>query len=187
MDLQHSVADPGGNAMSSKSITHKFKKIHGTAWVWALPLMAVFCILVVTSPMVKAGPQSGPVGPTVGDRPDKVVFLLTTGLENVHALDTLLQYAISAKKSGHLSDVAVLADSRGVEILAGNMGARPAQTAALAKQAKAAGVRFLVTAPGLEQINLAVADLDPKPDEIVPDGGDRLSGLISQNYRVIHF
>jgi hypothetical protein len=31
------------------------------------------------------------------------------------------------------------------------------------------------------------ADLDPKADEIVPDGGDRLSELISQNYRVVHF
>jgi hypothetical protein len=174
--------------MSSKSITHEFKKIHGSAWVWALPLIAVFCILVVTSPMVKAGAQTGQVGATtVGDRPDKVVFLLTTGLENVHALDTLLQYAVAAKKSGHLSDVVVLADSRGVEILAGNMGARPAQTAALAKQAKAAGVRFLVTAPGLKQFNLAAADLDPSPDEIVPDGGDRLSDLISQHYEIIHF
>ena len=83
--------------------------------------------------------------------------------------------------------MAVLADSRGVEILSTNVKARPAQTAALAKQAKAAGVRFLVTAPGLEQVNLAAADLDPKPDEIVPDGGIRLSGLISQNYRIIHF
>jgi intracellular sulfur oxidation DsrE/DsrF family protein len=74
-----------------------------------------------------------------------------------------------------------------VEILAGNMGARPAQTAALAKQAKAAGVRFLVTAPGLRQFDMTAADLDPKPDEIVPDGGDRLAELISQHYEVIHF
>jgi hypothetical protein len=173
--------------MVSKSKTHRFKKIQDTAWLWALPLMAAFSILVVTSPMVKAGPQAGPVGPAAGDRPDKAVFLLTTGLEDVHALDTLLQYAISAKKSGHLSDVAVLADSRGVEILAANMGARPAQTAALAKQAKAAGVRFLVTAHGLKQFDMTVADLDPKPDEIVPDGGDRLAELISQHYEIIHF
>jgi hypothetical protein len=183
MDLQHSVADPGGNAMSSKSITHKFKMIHGTAWVWALPLMAVFCFLVITSPRVKAGPA----GSALADRPDKVVFLLTTGMEDVHALDTLLQYAISAKKSGHLSDVVVLADSRGVEILAGNMGARPGQTAALARQAKAAGVRFLVTATGLKQFDMTAADLDPKSDEIVPDGGDRLSDLISQHYEIVHF
>ncbi len=173
--------------MSSKSITHRFKRIQDTTWVWALPLMAVFFILVVTSPMVKAGPQAGPARPTIGDRPDKLVFLLTTGLEDVNALDTVLQYAISAKKSGHLSDVVVLADSRGVEILAANMGARPTQTVALAKQAKAAGVRFLVTASGLKQFDITAADLDPKPDEIVPDGGDRLSDLISQHYEVIHF
>jgi len=173
--------------MSSKSIRHEFKRIHGTAWVWALPLMAVFCLLMVISPMVEAGPQSGSVGAIVGDRPDKVAFFLTTGLEDVHALDTLLRYAVSAKESGQLSEVAVLADSRGVEILCTNSKARPAQTAALAKQAKAAGVRFLVTAPGLEQVNLAAADLDPRPDEIVADGGIRLSGLISQNYRIIHF
>jgi|WetSurMetagenome_2_1015567.scaffolds.fasta_scaffold343443_1 hypothetical protein len=173
--------------MSSKSIRNEFKKIHGTAWVWALPLMAVFCLLMVISPMVEAGPQSGPMGATVGDRTDKVVFLLTTGLEDVRALDTLLQYAVSAKKSGQLSEVAVLADSRGVEILSANVKARPAQTAALAKQAKAAGVRFLVTAPGLEQVNLGATNLDPRPDEIVPDGGVRLSDLISKNYRIIHF
>ena len=55
------------------------------------------------------------------------------------------------------------------------------------KQAKAAGVRFLVTAPGLKQFDMTVADLDPKPDEIVPDGGDRLAELISQHYEIIHF
>jgi hypothetical protein len=187
MDLHHSAANTGGNDMSSKSTTHKFTKIQDTAWVWALPLMALLCISAVTSPMVKAGPQSGPVGPPLGDRPDKVAFLLTSGLENVQALDTVLQYAIVAKKSGHLAEVVVLADSRGVEILAGNMGARPAQTAALARQAKAAGVRFLVTATGLKQFDITAADLDPKPDEIVPDGGDRLSELISQHYEIIHF
>jgi hypothetical protein len=173
--------------MTSKSKTHRFNKIQNTAWLWALPLMAAFSILVVTSPMVRAGPQAASVAPTAGDRPDKLVYLLTTGLEDVHALDTLLQYAVSAKKSGHLSEVAILADSRGVEILAAGMGARPDQTAALAKQAKEAGVRFLVAAAGLKQVNLAAADLDPKPDEIVSDGGDRLAELILQHYEVIHF
>ena len=173
--------------MSSKSKTHRFRKIQDTAWLWALPLMAAFSILVVTSPMVKAGPQAGPVAATGGDRPNKLVYLLTTGLENVRSLDTVLQYAISAKKSGHLSDVAILADSRGVEILAASQSTRPAQIAALVSQAKAAGVRFLVAEPGLKQVNMTAADLDPKPDEIIPDGGDRLAELISQHYEVIHF
>lgn len=173
--------------MISKSKTHRFKRIQDTAWLWALPLMAAFSILVVTSPMVKAGPQAGPVRLDLGDRPNKLVYLLTTGLENVRSLDILLQYAISAKKSGHLSEVAILTDSRGVEILAASQSTRPAQTAALAKQAKAAGVRFLVAEAGLKQVNMTAADLDPKPDEIVPDGGDRLAELISQHYEVIHF
>jgi hypothetical protein len=173
--------------MISKSKTHRFKRIQDTAWLWALPLMAAFAILVVTSPMVKAGPQAGPVRLDLGDRPNKLVYLLTTGLENVRSLDILLQYAISAKKSGHLSEVAILADSRGVEILAASQSIRPAQTAALAKQAKAVGVRFLVAEAGLKQVNMTAADLDPKPDEIVPDGGVRLAELISQHYEVIHF
>jgi hypothetical protein len=112
---------------------------------------------------------------------------LTTGLENARTLETLLQYAISAKKSGHLSEVAILADGRGVEILAASGTARPAQVAALARQAKAAGVRFLVAQPGLKQVGMAAADLEPKPDEVVPDGGSRLADLISQHYEVIHF
>jgi hypothetical protein len=169
--------------MNSKPKTRRFKRIQDTAWLWALPLMAAFSVLVIMSPMVKAVPARS----AVADSPDKVAFLLTTGLEDVHALDTVLQYAISVKKSGHLSEVAVLADSRGVESLAANLGARPVQTAALAKQAKAAGVRFLVTATGLERVHMKAADLDPQPDEIVPDGGARLSGLIAQNYKVIHF
>ena len=161
--------------------------VQESVWVWAGPLAAVLVLMLIVSPLVRARPAAAAASAAAAGTSDKLVFLVTTGLEDSNALDTVLQYAISARASGHISEVVILADGRGVEILAAHMGARPAQTAQLAKKAKAAGIRFVVTDTGLKQVDMTKTDLDPAPDEIIPDGGARLAGLISQHFETIHF
>ncbi len=157
----------------------KFQK---SAWVWAASLAAVLALALTVSPSVRAQSKAAATG-----SPDKLALLLTTGLEDPQSLNTVLEYAMAARKSGRLSEVVILADGRGVEILAARMGARPVETARLAKQAKAAGVRFVITESGLRQVDMAKTELDPTPDEVIPDGGARLAQLISQHYEIIHF
>ncbi len=155
----------------------------------ALPLLAAAALVLLVTSILRAGPQAtpAPAGASSKDSPNKLVFLLTTGLEDVRSLDMVLQYATAAKKSGYLSDVVVLADGRGVELLDGHLSARPEQTATLAKQAKAAGVHLVVAETSLKDYGLTAADLDPKPDEIVPNGAVKIANLIGQHYEVIHF
>jgi hypothetical protein len=155
----------------------------------ALPLLVVVAMALLLASIMRAEPlrSPAPVNAASENSPNKLVFLLTTGLEDVHALDMVLQYATAAKKSGDLSDVVLLADGRGVEVLDGHLRARPEQTGMLARRAKAAGVRFVVAEGGLKDYGLAAADLDPKPDEVVADGAVKIASLIGQHYEVIHF
>jgi len=154
-----------------------------------LPLLAAAALMLLLVSIMRADPQVQPAPAKAASREshDKLVFLLTTGVEDVPTLDMVLQYAIAAKESGYLSDVVLLADGRGVEILDGHMRARPEQTGNLAKRAKAAGVRFIVVEQGLKDYGLSAANLDPKPDQIVPNGAVKIADLIGQHYEVIHF
>lgn len=149
----------------------------------AAPFVALLLLALAVSPRTTADAGQGDPGEAKG----KLAFLLTTGLEDIDEIDMCLQYAVAAKKTRQLTDVAILLDGRGVEALAGHMGARPQQTRELADQAKTAGVRLIVSTAGLKQTGVPSADLDPKPDEIVPDGASRIAGLIGLSYEVIHF
>ncbi len=116
----------------------------------------------------------------------KLVFLLTTGLEDVQTMTASLRHAKIAKESGHLEDVVWLAYGRGVQALAGKMAARPAPVAAFAKEAQAAGVRLIVCRTALDHMGIPPETLDPRP-EIVPMGVVKLAELVAQGYEVVRY
>ncbi len=151
--------------------------------------LAGFILLLLLSASIKAGPRAAKAAATAAAEPPsgKLVFLLTTGIEDIHEMDLCLDYATTAKKSGRLAEVAILADGRGVEAFASRMGARPTEMGNLARQAQAAGVRMIVSADGLKQGGIAASELSPEPNEVVPDGAAKLAEMIGQGYEVIHF
>ncbi|MCL5744735.1 MAG: DsrE family protein [Acidobacteria bacterium] len=116
----------------------------------------------------------------------KLAFVLTTGMDDIQTMNMMLQQAKIAKDSGYLEDVAVVVYGRGVMAFH-NVGARPPQTAQFIRDAQKSGVRFYVCNNALTKMGIAADKLDPKPDEIVPQGIVKLSELVSDGYQVIRY
>jgi predicted peroxiredoxin len=141
----------------------------GTALWVAIPLMVL---------LGGAGSAAPPHG--------KLVLMLTTGVEDVREMSLSLQDAKRAKECGCLQDVIWIARDRGVEALGGPHD-RPPELIQLARQVKASGVRILVSGPALQRFGIYAKELDPEPDEVVPDAFTRVAQLVSQGYQVIRY
>lgn len=116
-----------------------------------------------------------------------LVLMLTTGLEDVQEMALSLKDAKAAKDSGYLKDVIWIARGRGVEALGGGMRARPFEMLQLAREAKASGVRIIVSGPDLKPYGIDADKLDPKPDEVVADAMARVAELVSQGCDLVRY
>lgn len=113
----------------------------------------------------------------------KLVFANFSGTDDVLGMNAAVRHAKRAKDSGFLEEVAVLYYGPGVQALTADLPKR----ADFAREAQASGVRLIVCARSLKVFKIAQDKLDPKPDEIVPDGVVRLAELVSQGYQVIRY
>jgi hypothetical protein len=116
-----------------------------------------------------------------------LVLMLTTGLEDVQEMALSLEDAKAAKDSGYLKDVIWVARGRGVEALGGGIRARPFEMLQLAREAKASGVRIIVSGPDLKPYGIDADKLDPKPDEVVADAMARVAELVSQGCELVRY
>lgn len=143
-------------------------------------LQALFIALTVvftTSPSL-ADEKPAPQG--------KLVFVSTTGLEDIGTLSSSFRHAVAAKKSKHLSDVVWLSYGRAVVALDPTVKAVPESVRDHARQAKEAGVRLVVCGQALKKY-----DIDPKKlvpaAEVVPNGIDELARLVAEGYQIIRY
>jgi hypothetical protein len=160
--------------------------------------MSVFDLLVVFA-VLFASRISGLVGaPTEGldsvvnageqarDPHVGLVFLLTTGFEDLREVELCLYDVKVAKASGVLADVTLIVQGRGVDALT-NLNGRPAQIAKLAREVKASGVHIIASDAELKQDGLSAVQMDPEPSELVPDAAARMIELVSRGYQVIRY
>ena len=98
-----------------------------------------------------------------------------------------LRNAKEAKESGFLGDVIWVASDRGAEALTAATSDLPEDLPELARAAKAAGVRLVVSRDALQRLGLNRKRLDFPVDEMVPSGIWKVSELISLGYEVIHY
>ena len=116
----------------------------------------------------------------------KLVFVSTTGLEDIGTLSSSFRHALAAKKSGHLSDVVWLSYGRAVVSLDPTVKAVPESVRDYARKAKEAGVRLVVCGQALRKY-----DIDPKKlvpaAEVVPNGIDELARLVAEGYQIIRY
>lgn len=117
----------------------------------------------------------------------KVVFFLTSGLEDVEQMRISLAHAKAARQSGFLGDVVWLAADRGAEVLGAQLEARPGDVAQHAREAQASGVRIVVSNSALKRLGIDPGKAEPSPDEVVPSGIVKLAELIAQGYEVIRY
>jgi len=118
----------------------------------------------------------------------KLIFVLTTGREDIREVRLCLENLKTAKASGYLEDVIWIVEGRGVEALGSVEGlSRPPELVQLAREVKASGVHLIASSSSLDQYRISTAGLDPKPDELVPDPALRMTELVSQGYQVIRY
>jgi uncharacterized protein len=118
----------------------------------------------------------------------KLIFMLTTGREDIREVRLCLENLKTARASGYLEDAIWIVEGRGVEALGSVEGlSRPPELVQLAREVKASGVHLIASSSSLEQYRISTAGLDPKPDELVPDPALRMAEMVSQGYQVIRY
>ncbi len=120
----------------------------------------------------------------------RIVFVMATGLEDSEEMTSAVQDAKLAKESGYLEEVDLLAYDRGVQALADRFGTpntRAERTAALVREARAAGVHVIACRASLDAMKIGKNRLDPEPDEIVPNGAAKLAELVSRGFQVVRY
>lgn len=133
----------------------------------------------------KAGTKATPELGTKGH--GKMVFALTTGLEDLQSVNMAIRHAGMAKKSGFLDDSVLLVYGRGVQAFARDITAKPPQVAAAIKEAKEAGARIIVCGEAIKRFDIPKEKLDPGVDEVVPNSIVTLAELVSLGYHVIKY
>ena len=117
----------------------------------------------------------------------ELVIVLTSGMEDIQAMNMAFRQARAAADLHQLTSVTVLVYGRGVQALNGGMPARPPQTAQFARDALAAGVRIVVCANALQQMGVAAEQLDPHPTEVVANATTTLVEFATRGATVIRY
>jgi intracellular sulfur oxidation DsrE/DsrF family protein len=126
--------------------------------------------------------------PARAPRPQGILlFVLTTGIEDIQSMNSVFRHAKTAAETQRLQEVVVLIYGRGVQALDGSMGARPAQTAQMVRDAMAAGVKVQVCAHALENMGVVPERLDPQPSEIVPNAIATLVDYVARGAAVVRY
>jgi intracellular sulfur oxidation DsrE/DsrF family protein len=157
-----------------------------------LDLMVILAVLFATRIGNLVGAPAGVLnsvvnaGETTRDSHIGLVFMLTTGFEDLREAELCLSDVKVAKTMGGLADVTLIVRGRGVDVLS-NLNGRPAQIAKLAHELKASGVQIIASDSELKQDGLSAAQMDPEPSELVPDAGARMIEFVSRGYQVIRY
>lgn len=150
-------------------------------------LFALLFALLLALPGIALA-QKPPLAPAKGQplAKGKLVFVSTTGLEDIGTLGSSFRHAKVAKESGHLSEVVWLSYGRSVVALDPTVTAVPEEVRKLAAEAKAAGVRLVACGNALSKFDIDPKKLTPAA-EVVPDGVGELSRLVAEGYAVIRY
>lgn len=117
----------------------------------------------------------------------KMVFVLTTGLEDLQAVNMAIRHAGMAQKSGYLDDTVLLVYGRSVQAFSREITAKPPQVAVAIKEAREAGARIIVCGEALKRFDIPREKLEPGVEEVVPNAIVTLAELVSKGYQIIKY
>ena len=117
----------------------------------------------------------------------KMVFVLTTGLEDLQSVNMAIRHSGMAMKSGFLDESVLLVYGRAVQAFSKDITAKPPQVAAAIKEAKEAGARIIVCGEALKRFDIPKEKLEPGVDEVVTNSIVTLAELVSKGYQVIKY
>lgn len=151
------------------------------------PLLLATLVLaplgVLAAPPAQAPQATAQKAPA---RKGKLVFVSTTGLEDIGTLSSSFRHAKTAKESGYLEDVVWLTYGRAVMALDPAVKAVPDSVRKEAEAAKAAGVRLVACGNALKKFDIDPKKLQPQA-EVVENGVSELSRLVAEGYQIIRY
>jgi intracellular sulfur oxidation DsrE/DsrF family protein len=157
---------------------------------WIVPGLVValggLVALAGATPQEKASKGEATVEPGSKDH-GKMVFVLTTGLEDLQSVNMAFRHAGMAKKSGFLDDSVLLVYGRAIQAFSKDITAKPPQIAAAIKEAKEASARIILCGEALKRFDILEEKLEPGVDEIVPNSIVTLAELVSKGYQIIKY
>ena len=116
-----------------------------------------------------------------------LVFVLTTGLEDMQMMTSAFRHARVAMEQKKLDEVTVLIYGRGVHAVDGAISARPPQLSALIRDAMTAGVHVQVCAHALANMGIGPEKLDPPGVEIVPNAMITLVDDVARGAAIVRY
>lgn len=152
----------------------------------AITLTLVIGLVALAGPTSQDGATTTRVEPGSKGH-GKMVFALTTGLEDLQSVNMAIRHAGMAKKSGFLDDSVLLVYGRAVQAFSKDITAKPPQVAAAIKEAKEAGARIILCGEALKRFDIPKEKLEPGVDEVVPNSIFTLAELVSKGYQVIKY
>ena len=148
-------------------------------------LLVLAALVIVPLAAIAAGPSQATEKKTPA-RQGKLVFVATTGLEDIGTLSSSFRHAKTARESGYLSDVVWLTYGRAVVALDPTVKAVPEGVRKEAQAAKVAGVRLVACGTALAKFDIDPKKLQPEA-EVVDNGVAELSRLVAEGYQVIRY
>lgn len=142
--------------------------------------------LLLLGPLAAFAAAPKAKAPTPAARQGKLVFVATTGLEDLTTLSSSFRHAKAAKESGYLADVVWLSYGRAVVALDPTVKAVPEDVRREAQLAKAAGVRLVACGVALKKYDIDPKTLLPSAD-VVDNGVAELSRLVAEGYQIIRY
>ena len=155
---------------------------------WTVPFLAVaFGVLALAGAAPQAGAEREAAAEPGSKGHGKMVFVLTTGLEDLQSVNMAIRHAGMARKSGYLDDSVLLVYGRAVQAFARDVTAKPPQVSSSIKEAKEAGARILICGEALRRFDIPREKLEPGVDEVVPNAIATLAELVSKGYQVVKY
>jgi len=116
----------------------------------------------------------------------KLLFVSTTGLEDLGTLSSSFRHAIAATRSQHVEDVVWIGYGRAIVAFDPTVEAVPASVREQAQAALTSGVKLKVCAEALRKYGIDPKKIEPKA-EVVANAIDEVARLVAQGYQVINY
>jgi S-sulfosulfanyl-L-cysteine sulfohydrolase len=116
----------------------------------------------------------------------KLVFVVTTGLEDIGTLSSTFRHAKAAKETGLLEEVVVLGYGRSVVAFDPTVKAVPESIREHARAAQKVGVRIVLCAQALKKYGIDPKGLAPSA-EVTENAMHELARLINDGYQIIRY
>ena len=161
--------------------------IRRIAWIVPGLVVALVGLVAMAGGAPQAGSEERGTAEPGSKGHGKMVFALTSGLEDLQAVNMAIRHAGMARKSGYRDDSVLLVYGRGVQAFARDITAKPPMLSALIKEAKEDGVHILVCGEALKRFNIPRDGLEPGIEKVVPNAIVTLAELVSKGYQIIKY